>query len=117
MDEPLTAEQQYMLRRLELEARQMSREELIKALCASWEAKYRQLQFFTYSSRSAGFLFRIEERHPWQQPETEQEFKDILGYVPTEAEAQQYIKEAWETATMELDMEDIVLSPDDDAEF
>lgn len=114
MDGELSTEQQYMLQRLAMEAKGMSREQLIEALCDSWEARYRQRQCFISSSRSAGFVFQMEERRPWQQPETEEEFKEILGYVPTEEEANAYLKDAWETATMELDMDEIVLMSDEE---
>ena len=111
----LTQEQKYLLRRVEIEARAMSKDELVEALCTSWEARFKLKQTFIANSREAGFMFFLEERHPWQQPETREEFAEILGYEPTEDEAEDYLREMWEVATMELDMDDIVLTPDDDS--
>ena len=37
-------------------------------------------------SRDAGFIFMLQERRPWRQPETEEDYKKVLGYVPTEDE-------------------------------
>lgn len=111
----LTQEQKYLLRRVEIEARAMSKEQLVEALCTSWEARFKLKQTFLANSREAGFLFFLEERHPWQQPETREEFTEVLGYEPTESEAEDYLREMWEAATMELDMDEIVLTPDDDS--
>ncbi len=97
-----------------MEARDLSRDELIEALCDCWEARFLQKQIFAYSSREAGFCFQIEERLPMQQPETEEEFTAVFGYLPTEEEAMAYLEELQGIATMELDMDEIVLTPDDD---
>jgi hypothetical protein len=115
-DIELTAEQKYLLKRVELEASAMSKPELVRALCAAWEARFKLKQTFMANSREAGFIFYLEERHPWQPPETEEEFASLMGYVPTEDEASEYIRELHEVATMELDMDDIVLTPDEDPE-
>ncbi|NDD46145.1 MAG: hypothetical protein EBZ24_12320 [Synechococcaceae bacterium WB9_4xB_025] len=116
-DIELTSEQKYMLRRVEMEANAMSKAELVQALCTSWEARFKLKQTFLTNSRAAGFIFFLEERHPWQPPETEEEFASLMGYVPTEDEANEYLRELHEVATMELDMDDIVLTPDDDSEM
>ncbi len=114
-DMELTSEQKYLLRRVEIEAKAMSKDELVEALCTSWEARFKLKQTFIANSREAGFMFFLEERHPWQQPETREEFEDLMGYAPTEDEANDYLREMWEIATMELDMDEIVLTPDDDS--
>ena len=113
-DAKLTTEQRYLLRRVAVEAQDLSRDELIEALCNCWEARFLQKQIFACSSREAGFVFQIEERLPLQQPETEEEFTEIFGYLPTEEEAMAYLEDLHEIATMELDMDEIVLTPDDD---
>ena len=114
-DMELTSEQKYLLRRVEIEAKAMSKDELVEALCTSWEARFKLKQTFIANSREAGFMFFLEERHPWQQPETCEEFEELMGYAPTEDEANDYLREMWEVATMELDMDEIVLTPDDDS--
>jgi hypothetical protein len=113
----LTTEQQYLLRRVAVEAQELSRDELIEALCDCWEGRFLQKQIFACSSREAGFVFQIEERFPQQLPETEEEFTAIFGYLPTEEEAMAYINNLREVATMELDMDEIVLTPDDDSDL
>jgi hypothetical protein len=113
----LTTEQQYLLRKVEVHARQLSRDELVAAVCNAWEERLKLKQTFLALSREAGFVFSLVERYPWQPPETEEEFEAILGFVPTEEEANDYLRDLYETATMELDMDEIVLTPDDDAEF
>lgn len=113
MDIELTDEQQYTLRKVRLEAASMSREELIEALCDSWEARYQQRQVFISMGRNCGLSFTLQEEYPWQRPETEEEFEEILGYVPTERQAEAYLQELWENARMEIDMDEIVLTPDE----
>jgi hypothetical protein len=115
MNNELTEEQQYMLRKVRLEAASMNKEELIEALCDSWEARYQQRRIFTAMGRQFGLSFAIREEYPWQPPETEDEFKEVLGFVPTENEAKAYLKELWENARMDIDMDEIVLTPDEES--
>lgn len=114
MDIELTDEQQYQLRKVQVEAESMSRQELIEALCDSWEARYRLQQVFASMGEQYGLRFNLREEYPWQRPETEDEFKELLGYVPTEGQANAYLQELWENARMEIDMDEIVLAPDED---
>lgn len=115
MDNELSEEQQYMLRKVRLEAESMTREELIEALCDSWEARYQQRQIFASMGRQFGLTFTVREEYPWQRPETEEEFKEHLGFVPTENEAEAYLKQLWENARMDIDMDEIVLTPDEES--
>ena len=47
-------------------------------------------------------------------PESDSEFEEIFGYIPTDEEAEEYIKYHCEIASMEeLDMEEIVLESED----
>jgi hypothetical protein len=116
-DIDLTDEQKYLLKRVEIEARTLSKDELVNALCNAWAERFKLKQIFLANSREAGFIFCLEERHPWQLPETEEEFTEIFGFVPTEDEANEYLQSLYETATMELDMDEIVLTPDDDTDL
>lgn len=113
--ESLSIEQQCMLRRVEVQAREMSRDELVTALCEAWESKYRLQQMFASIGQSLGLRFAVQERMPWQPPETLNDFEPILGYVPTDDEAMEFMQQMAESATMELDMDEIVLTPDDDS--
>lgn len=115
MDEvALTPEQDYLLARVRYEAQDMEREALITALCDAWEARFRLKQSFICLSRQAGFVFLLEERRPWQPPKSDAEFARLLGYIPSPQERAAYLKHQREAVTMELDMEAIVLTPDED---
>ena len=109
MEEGLTLEQAFLLHRMAAEAREMSREELIDALLESWEMRFRLKQNFLLTTREAGYMFKMEERRPLRQPESEEELIELMGRVPTEEEMRDYMREIWEDATMELDMDEIVL--------
>lgn len=113
--ESLSIEQQCMLRKVEVQAQEMSREELITALCEAWEAKYRLQQMFASIGQSVGLRFAVHEQTQWQPPETIEQFAEILGYVPTDEEAMEFMHQMAESATMELDMDEIVLTPDEDS--
>lgn len=113
MEGQLTTEQEYLLKRIEIECSDLSKEQLLEALLDCWEARFRQKQFFLAQSKSAGYLFKMEEGATLCAPETEEEFEEIFGYVPTEEEAEEYVSRMWETATMELDIEAIVLESEE----
>ena len=114
MEPSLTLEQSYLLRRIGIEAQDLSREELIKALLACWEVRFRQKQMFMESSRSAGYVFKMNEGGMLLPPESESDFEEIFGYVPSEEEADEYMKYLCENFNMEeLDMEEIVLESDE----
>ncbi len=109
MDEQLTIEQQCMMRVIALEAENMSKEELIRTLLSCWEGRFRQKQIFVATCRSAGFAFRLDEGANFSTPESLEDLEKVFGYVPTDEEADEYIQSILETATMELDMDAIVL--------
>lgn len=113
-NESWSLEQAFLLQRVRLEAEAMDRSALIEALCDAWAARFRLKHAFASMSRDAGYLFHLEERRPWRPPETEADFEAALGYVPDAAERAAYLRRQWETATMALDMDAIVLTPDDD---
>lgn len=115
MDEDLlTTEQRYLLRQVELQAQAMDRDELIAALCDAWEARFRQKQSFIFTLQGAGLATRIEERQPCLLPDSDEELRRWFGHLPDEDELNAFFQEQWETATMELDMDEIVQTPDDD---
>jgi hypothetical protein len=113
MEGNLTTEQEYLLKRVAIEAVELSRDGLIEALLACWEARLRQKQFFLEQSRSAGFIFKMEEGATLYAPETDEDFEEVFGYCPTPEEAEEYMCSLWENATMELDMDAIVLESED----
>ena len=113
MQENITQEQAFYLRRVELEAQEMSKEELIGALLDCWEARFQQKQIFQASSRAAGLMFRLDEEEPCYVLESEEDLQKIFGHEPTEEEIDNYLRRVWEHATMELDMEEIILDSED----
>ena len=108
----LTEEQQFILRRVEIEARDLDKEGLIEALLACWEVRFKLKQSFMEFSREAGLSFRLEETSNLHAPETIEELEEIFGYEPTEEETIEYMKALYENATMELDMDEIILGGD-----
>ena len=88
MQEKITQEQAFHLRRVELEAQEMSKEELIGALLDCWEARFQQKQIFQASSRAAGLMFRLDEEEPCYVLESEEDLQKIFGHEPTEEERQ-----------------------------
>lgn len=109
MEEGLTLEQKFLLHRIAAEAQEMGKEELIGALLESWETRFRIKQNFLLTTREAGYMFKMEERQPLRPPESEEELIQAIGHVPTDEEVEDYMREMWENATMELDMDEIVL--------
>lgn len=110
----LTAEQAFLLARVRHEAHSMEHGALVDALCDAWEARFRLKQSFLSLSRQAGFVFRLEEHRPWRPPRSDADFVRLLGYVPSPQERAAYLRHQREAVTMELDMEAIVLTPDED---
>lgn len=106
-------EQQYLLARIYLEAQTMSRAELADALCDSWLTRFQLKAIFESYCREHQLGFRIEEARPVIEFETEEDFMAVFGCIPTEEEARAYFRSLEEVATMELDMDEIVLTPDD----
>lgn len=114
-DIEFSPEQKFLLARIEMEAQHMSRQELVAALCSSWAARFQMKEIFHTFCREWGIGFRLEETQPMTEIETEEDFVAVFGCIPTEEEAREYFRSIHETATMELDMDDIVCAPDDDS--
>lgn len=110
----LTQEQKFLLRRVELEAQELSKAELIDALLGCWEVRFQLKQSFMEFARNAGIHFKLDEQRSPFSPDSLEELEAVFGYEPTEEEAVNYIKDMYETATMELDMDEIVLGLDNE---
>ena len=110
----LTQEQKFILKRVELEAKDLNREELVEALRGCWEVRFQLKQSFMEFSRGAGIVFRVDEQRDPFSPDSMEDLESIFGYEPTEEEAVNYIKDVYESATMELDMDEIVLGVDNE---
>ena len=107
----LTQEQQFLLHRIALEVQSYSKDELIEALLACWEARFRQKQTFVASSHEAGFSFNLNEGVAVMPETAVEEFEAANGYMPTWEDAEDYLETVQENVGMELDMESIVLEP------
>ena len=113
MRDDLTQEQQFMLQRITLEIKDYSKEELIEALLSCWEARFRQKQIFLASSQDAGFSFAFNDGIAVMPEAAVKEFEQSHGYKPTWEDAEDYMESIAEEAGMELDMEAIVLEPEE----
>ena len=111
--ENLTEEQSFLLRRIEVEAQELDKEELIEALLASWEARFAMKATFMEFARAAGLSFRLDEARSPATPESLEDLEQIFGYEPTEEETIDYMRSLYENATMEIDMDEIVLGTED----
>lgn len=111
--EELTQEQEFLLARIGVEALQMSKVELVEALVASWYSKYVLKAAYEQVLQDNGLCFNIQERNPCCDPTDVESMAALFGYSPTPEEAEEYFSQAIEDATMELDMDEIVLTPED----
>lgn len=103
----LTQEQKFMLHRIAIESRDMSRDRLIDELLGCWEDKFRQKQIFLASSKEAGYVFKFNEGGAYIPLE-----EDSDSYVLDEDDEQ--IQDIFESNSFEeLDMESIVLDKED----
>jgi hypothetical protein len=111
--EDLTQEQEFLLARVTVEAMEMSRQELIEALVEAWYTKFQVRAAYESILQAEGLCFNISERVPCCDPTDAKSLASLLGYEPTAEEAEDYFCQAVEDATMELDMDEIVLTPED----
>jgi hypothetical protein len=107
----LTEEQQFLLARVGVEAAELSRNELIQALIACWEQKLTMKQIYESVLDEHNISFRMQELMPIDIT-SEEVLTGVFGYSPSDQEAADYVVDAMESATMELDMDEIVLSDD-----
>ena len=109
MESKLTEDQEFFLVRLCQIAQQMDRRELIRALLSSWEERFHLKRMYQIAARQTGRFIEAEQIYRLAPPETEDEFAEILGYIPTEQEAEEYLRQLEEGVTIGVDIEDIVL--------
>lgn len=109
MEAELSDEQKFFLVRLCQIASQMSHRDLVRALMSAWEERFLLKRQYQIAARAAGCFFEVEAIYRLAPPETEEEFKETLGYVPTDTEAEEYLRQLEEGVTMGLDIEDIVI--------
>ena len=108
----LTHEQEFLLARIAIEATQMSKQELIAALVGAMACKFSMRQTCEELLADCGVQVRMQEVIPVDLT-SEEALRDVFGYSPSDEEAQDYVESAIEEATMELDMDAIVLTPED----
>ena len=109
----LTPEQKFMLHRIAIETRDLSRDELIEELLGCWEGRFAQKQAFLAASKQAGFAFKFNEGSAYL-PATEEKEEASSGVClwDDDLEEDEY-EEVFESHNFELDMEAIVLDKED----
>lgn len=101
-----------MLARIGVECAELSRAELIEALISCWAQKLAMKQVYESVMAEHEIGFRMQELMPVDLT-SDEALTGIFGYQPSDEEAEDYVVDAMEAATMELDMDAIVLTPED----
>ena len=108
----LTPEQKFMLHRIAIETRDLSRDELIEELLGCWEARFVQKQAFLVASKDAGFVFKFNEGSAFLPAIQDKDADSFLCLCDEELEDDE-LEEVYESQSFELDMEAIVLDKED----
>ncbi|MCH2532758.1 MAG: hypothetical protein MK127_08130 [Dehalococcoidia bacterium] len=108
----LTPEQKFMLHRIAIETRDLSRDELIEELLGCWEARFVQKQAFLVASKDAGFVFKFNEGSAFLPATQDKDTDSFLCLCDEELEDDE-LEEVYESQSFELDMEAIVLDKED----
>lgn len=108
--EELTQEQEFLLARLAHEARELTHTELVHALLEAWTEKFSLKALFEEILQEHGIFCQLQEKAPCCDPSDVEGMAALFGYIPSDEELADYFDAAIENATMELDMDDIVLS-------
>ena len=99
----LTSEQEFFLAAVGVEAAGMARQELIEALVLCWKQKFEHANVYQSILAEHEISFRMQGIRP-----LEINSDAVLNSIETE----ELISDVMESATMELDMDAIVLSED-----
>ncbi len=111
MNPDLTPEQKFMLHRIAIETRSLSRDELIEELLSCWEGRFAQKQAFLAASKESGFVFKFHEGSAYM-PSSEGD--EVVEYCLADDDIDDDdLQEVYESANFELDMEEIVLGGED----
>ena len=110
MESKLSEDQEFFLVRLCQVAQQMDRRDLIRALLSSWEERFLLKRMYQIAARQTGRFIEAERIYRLAPPETEEDFKAVLGYVPTDQEAEEYLRQLEEGVTIGVDMEEVVMN-------
>lgn len=108
--EELSADQRFFLVQLCQIASRMDHRELVRALMSAWEERFLMQRRYQVAAREAGVFFEVGPFYKLAPPETPEEFRDALGYMPTDAEAKEYLRQLEEGVTMGVDMEEVVMN-------
>lgn len=117
MNPDLTPEQKFMLHRIAIETRDLSRDELIEELLGCWEGRFVQKQAFLAASKDAGFVFKFNEGSAFvpattTKDSTKDSTDSFLCLCDDDLEEDE-LEEVYESQSFELDMEAIVLDQED----
>ena len=104
----LSLEQEAYLLALRSQAEQMSREQLIAALLQCEQQRMVQMVVVRGAIYAMGGVVQAVAADPPCAPDLE-ELTRLFGYEPTEGEAWDYWRNQDELATMDVDLEEIVI--------
>lgn len=111
----LSHEQELFLIALRQKLPELSREQLAEGLCDCWEQRFALKNQMLELAAAAGICLGFQPAAIQSPPEDEDEFEEIFGFTPTEAEAELYLEQLEIAATMEIDMDEAIsgeLEPD-----
>ena len=111
-DAEFDTETEFLLARVMVEAQSLSKAELVEALVGAVAQKYSVIEMYTNLLADHGIGFRMQETMPFDLTD-EGALASLFGYTPTDAEVEEFANDVMEVATMELDMDAIVLAPDE----
>lgn len=104
----LSLEQEAYLHLLQQQAQAMSHQQLVMALIDSEEARLRQVSVLIGAIHEFGGVVQLTAVDAPCAPD-EGEMEEIFGYAPTEDEAWDYLRNLDEMATMDVDLEAVVI--------
>lgn len=108
----IDVEQEFLLARLATEAQSWSKPELIEALVGAVAQRFATARMYTDILAANGIGFRLQQGIAVDFTD-ENALTNLFGYRPTDAEVEEFATDVMEVATMELDMDAIVLAPDE----
>ena len=111
----LNCEQELFLALLKTKLPELSRQQLIEGLIDCWEQRFALKNQMAELAHAAGICLGFQPAAIQPAPEDEDDFEAVLGFVPTEEEALEYLEQLEIAATMEVDMDEAIageLEPD-----
>lgn len=109
MESSLTLEQEAYLEWLKLHLQRLPAEHLIPAFLDLEAQRLQQINVLTQAICAFGGAVQSTAAQPASAPEDFEEFAQIFGYEPSEDEVWDYLRNLDEMATMDVDLEAVVI--------